>query len=695
MKCYSKINTLYVSTEFGNDQFSGCYKNVVNNYDGPCKTIDYALKKIGQMRRAGYVQPISLKLLDDEYFLDDTLTIGLTKTYPFQNCIPNEVTLEPYGNKKVSFYGGKKIDNFKPDVFNGKKCLSAEIDGVKEGKVYFDDFFVNGKYLPQTRLPKTGYLIPESVEVDVSPEGYSLHPSHYFYAKPGDINVSEESLKKAKIVYYHLWMQGRIGIKSYDRESRKCVLNGVTRVGVSIDQKTSACMNYYLENVKEGFLDAGDWYLDVESGKVYYIPKDGENAENITAFYPTVQKLVSLSGEEDNKLHGFRFRNIAFKYGKSDLSIKIPYTYLPNVKQEYADEDGTIEVASTAQCVVELTGAIFVKNCSNIEFDGCDFSCLGAHGIRIDTGCDHVTIKNSHIHKIGAGGVAICGGGVENPNAQTHDVKVYNCHIEDLGNRHNSGCGILITHAYACDLSHNTIHNLYYSGICAGWVWGYAPSITNKLKISHNHIYDLGKGVLSDMGGVYTLAKQTGTVVSNNLIHDIVCRDYGGWALYGDEGTEGVLYENNVCYNVNDTVAHQHYGKDNVYRNNILAFGKNGVIKQTVKEAQVSMNFECNILCTYEDKPIYYDCSPYGIGSDNNLIYCFDGELKYADMCNGTPVVDIKKGVVDYEWDKNSVVKNPRFIDVKKFNFALRKDSPAYKMGFKDIDLSEVGCKIK
>jgi hypothetical protein len=36
-------------------------------------------------------------------------------------------------------------------------------------------------------------------------------------------------------------------------------------------------------------------------------------------------------------------------------------------------------------------------------------------------------------------------------------------------------------------------------------------------------------------------------------------------------------------------------------------------------------------------------------------------------------------------------VKNPRFKDAKNYDFTLRADSPAFALGFKPIDVSDVG----
>jgi hypothetical protein len=46
-----------------------------------------------------------------------------------------------------------------------------------------------------------------------------------------------------------------------------------------------------------------------------------------------------------------------------------------------------------------------------------------------------------------------------------------------------------------------------------------------------NEFAFIGLGLLSDMGCVYTLGHQPGTVVSNNVCHDVESFGYGGWGM--------------------------------------------------------------------------------------------------------------------------------------------------------------------
>ena len=217
-----------------------------------------------------------------------------------------------------------------------------------------------------------------------------------------------------------------------------------------------------------------------------------------------------------------------------------------------------------------------------------------------------------------------------------------------------------------------------------GWTWGYGANQSKGNTIEHNHLHDIGKEMLSDMGGIYTLGMQPGTAIRNNLIHDIYSFTYGGWGIYPDEGSSEILIENNVVYRCKSAGFHQHYGRENVVRNNIFAFNRDSQVMRTRAEPHLSFTFEQNIV--YFDSGVLLGSNWTGEQFKLNRNVYFDvrgGEVRFA-------------GKTFSEWqrqgqDAESVVADPGFVNAGNFNFALRPDSPARKLGFRPIDLSTVG----
>ena len=79
----------------------------------------------------------------------------------------------------------------------------------------------------------------------------------------------------------------------------------------------------------------------------------------------------------------------------------------------------------------------------------------------------------NEISDMGAGGVKLNGSDAAGPVLRrTGNNRVTDNHIHHGGNVFHSAAGILSIHSSGNTFSHNHIHDLYYTGISCGWVWG-------------------------------------------------------------------------------------------------------------------------------------------------------------------------------------------------------------------------------
>jgi hypothetical protein len=194
------------------------------------------------------------------------------------------------------------------------------------------------------------------------------------------------------------------------------------------------------------------------------------------------------------------------------------------------------------------------------------------------------------------------------------------------------------------------------------------------------------------MGAVYTLGIQKGTAIRNNLIHDVNSFTYGGWGLYPDEGSTDIVWENNVVYRTKSAGFHQHYGRENIVRNNIFAFGKERQMMRTREEPHLSFVFFNNL--------VYFDSGEL-LGSNwSNDRFLADFNLYFDARPGATPQSMKFSGTSLEQWrarghDVHSMIADPLFVAPEKNDFRLKDNSPALKIGFHPIDLSQVGVRPK
>lgn len=659
-------STIFVSPTHGSYRASGLTPVPDAYGNGPYPTIDAALFYIGQMRENGVDRPLRLVITED-IFLPEPIV--LTENH-------KRLTIESLGQRK-RIIGGVKVDGWKHDTFNGTPCFSAVLP-EKKGGWDFTDLYVNGKRAKVTRYPASGTLTLVDTE-DQFRNGAAHQQScsgssRWFVVNKEDL-AGLDGIEDAIINYYHWWIDEHSPIESYDRETGKLVMkyNSQFSCSTGYANHTSDCTRYYLTNIPNCFGAPEEWYLDRAKGIVYYIPENPQvQPEEIEAFVPTLSKLATVTGED------ISFRNLELTCTVGDYVSLTPREHQEGVEVPYG-------YGSDIQSVCHAPGAITFQNAEGGGIFDCYIHGVGIHAIEISKGCNHVRIENNEITDICAGGIKILGRTAdEDISLATTDIVIRGNRIHHVGRRYQAGCGILLMHASNNEISHNEICYTEYSGISAGWIWGYAESTTYRNRIIGNHIHHIGMGNLSDMGGIYLLGRQRGTVIAENRIHDITESIYGAWGIYLDEGNSYVTVENNVVYRTKSQCFHIHYGSHNVVCNNIFFGVGSPCLSSAREELHDQVVFERNILVT-DDAQIYRTKAFHTMESGRNLLWDISKEnpVVYADEFDR--VFNWEQWTTVFGHDKGSIIADPKIPGIRDFDFTVSPDSPAFSLGFRAL----------
>lgn len=659
-KSSNKTYVYYVSPS-GDDRWSGGlpFPNRERT-DGPFSTVRRARDAIRELKHkmGGLEGPVIVFLREGAYFLKEPLV--LTAEDSGTSSCP--IIYSAYPGEVPTISGGFKLTDWREVDLNGRTVWAVEIPEVREYGLVFHELWINGKRRIRARYPDKGYLSIAELP-DVTEETSWNEGQRRFRFREGELR-EWPGLKTAEAVVMNRWVESRLPLERIDEKN-----NIVTFEKTSTFRLEHGDL-YYLENAMEFLNSPGEWYLDSNSGILYYIPTQQEHLEGLEAIAPTLSQLLRLEGDPHSGLlvRYVTFRGITFAHTEWSLPP---------------------EFSGFQQAAVGVPASVKCEGVSNCAFELCRFVHMGTYALEFSRGCRNNVVSLCELFDLGAGGVKI---GEQTSRVeeteQTFNNAVLNCHIHEGGLLFHSAVGIWIGQSYNNRISHNHIHDFYYTGISVGWTWGYGASLARGNIIEFNHVHNIGVRsngdgpILSDMGGIYTLGVQPGTVIRYNLFHDIAGFRYGGWGIYLDEGSTDILVENNIVYNTTHGGFHQHYGRENVIRNNIFAFGRDAQIQRSRAESHLSFTFERNIVYWNKGELLAGKWDDFNFALDNNLYWCeVGGEIKFA----GLSWDDWRsKGL-----DVHSLVADPLFLDPTRGDFTLEPESPAQSIGFEPINLTK------
>jgi len=672
----------YVATN-GSDAWSGTLRQPSPaGTDGPFATLARARDAIRKLKgRGSLTGPVIVYVRGGTYTLSKPVVFtpedsGTQASHSIYKAYPNEIPVLSGGR---TIGGWKRVDaaNDLPQAGVGAPPLQenlwmAEVPGISAGNWYFRELFVNGQRRQRARTPNQGFL---NVDGQISPN----NPAQFRF-NPGDIDPAWVTGGAAEVVAFLNWGGLRLLLRGVDPAAHTATLS-TRRQPWGTDKNP----RYWVENIPQALDAPGEWYLDRRNGVLYYHAMPDENMSQVIAIAPFLRQLIRFEGDPederyDSLVHDISLEGLTLSYtdcSTSSAGWTQSYIDWSTPKDGHIDEQAAIDVPAA----VESVGA---HSCSITKSV---FTHLGGYAVHFHAGSKGNQITKNLMTDLGAGGVKIGDTKAPSYDAQATSGNVISDNsIHDIGIVYPTAVGILVAESSGNTIAHNEIYDTFYTGISVGWTWGYGPTWARGNVIEFNHIYNISRGLLSDLGCIYTVGVQPGTVVRNNLCHDVTRyqHGYGGWGIYTDEGSGNILIENNVVYRTEDGGFHQNYGRENIIRNNIFALGQTAQIRRTHNENHTSFVFEHNIFYWRDGKLLD------GKWEDGN--YKFDHNLYFR--AQGGPINFVDKSFEEWQetgQDVHSLVASPLFVDPERGDFSLQPGSPAWKMGFRPIDLSGVG----
>lgn len=540
---------VYVSAQSGSDE------NGNGTEKSPYKTIECAKEKVRMLSQN--MKGDIVVHLSGEFIIDEPVL------FTSEDSGKNGFDIIYDGNGSAKIYGGRKVTGWQK--VSGTEIYTAKIEGVEN----FRQFYINenrGERAKSKYLYWASDIYNDGIDnyVNNTIDGFILSADDFGgeFSRPADLEfVWTPSWKNIKMPVENITKNenGDLVVKFKQPYFDSSLLNDGDGM-----PKPSKDTPFYIENAVEFLDEPGEWYYNKDTKMLYYYPTENENMETAECFIPISDKLISISGSENKKAENITFKNITFSYGAWEEPTEKGFITHQAESLICADSSNLNPTSYDSKI---MPAQIEVEMADNINFCENEFSHLGSVAVKFSNKTTNSKIEGNIFDDISATAVVL---GDDNlvKNTPKEDMcsnlKVSN----NLIRRTSVEYGTPIITAYylrESSIRDNDIKDAPYTGISLGWGWGNNVDNSAYNDVSGNRIENV-MAKLHDGGHIYTLGKQTGTVISKNYL--IKSEDYHG-GVYLDNSSAEITVRDNVFKDCPKWVRMLYYNvKDNVGRNN-------------------------------------------------------------------------------------------------------------------------------
>jgi hypothetical protein len=253
---------IYVSTT-GKDSNTGTAEH-------PLQSLDKALSVAAMLKPS--TDTLYICLAGGDYYLDHPIEIDK----PFNRPI----VIKGTGNDKARLNGGIEIKGW------GQygKMYRAHVPAVKENDYYFEQFYVNGRRAQLARTPNDGFITASGVtenKIDNNLAVQHVATSANIFSA---LNLPKgNALNRVQLSFYHKWDVTRRSIDSINTSKNELNISGSA---MEVVNPLMAGTPFYAANYFNALDSASEWFLDRDSGYVYYMPRPGEDMATAQCIAP-------------------------------------------------------------------------------------------------------------------------------------------------------------------------------------------------------------------------------------------------------------------------------------------------------------------------------------------------------------------------------------------------------------------------
>ncbi|MCK5456322.1 MAG: right-handed parallel beta-helix repeat-containing protein, partial [Melioribacteraceae bacterium] len=462
--------------------------------------------------RGGYYsldEPLCFTATDGGERIETNLPSG---AFEYHKLKDHFVTYAAYPGEQPVIIGGSEIKGWKEE---GNGIWSAKVNVEK-----IDELFVNGKRQTLARYPNEGFL----------PMAEQPEDPNWFKYKNGDIK-NWDGIENGRVRMKVRWTSKNVGISKVDEKEQKLYLDETTEDMLYVPPI------YYIENVESLMDIGGEWFFNQEEGIIKLIPtQEVKNMKDAFVAIPNIPDLIKIKGTSNNPVRNLRFYGLKF-------TITAP------------GGESTINLA-------------YAKNC---EILNNKITNVSGHAIFIGLGCYNNLISQNEIANVKKG-VGIINSGSPHPamweDINSDNVISYN-KVENM--QLHSG-GIATKNAIRTVISHNYVTGTYSYGITVGSWPNVEESIDGSHLVEYNNVSFTNQG-RDDEGGMAVYGLSHGSIVRNNLIHDVTPAETNeNVGLFFQNMAKDWTVTDNIFYNLKQGELKYcaAYPIDNIYEGNFV-----------------------------------------------------------------------------------------------------------------------------